>query len=113
MPGVHNIATVIACPTVPPEEGYSSEILWSRTFRVESLPGSVSLQVVRSSGDGEVKTVRTIAEFAIPRSRPSSKVHALHSSLLDMYPHLLHVSGKKGFTTREVATNMKYIRCSF
>ena len=31
-------------------------------------------------------------EFAIPRSRPSSNVQALHRALLDMYPHRWHVS---------------------
>jgi len=29
---------------------------------------------------------------ATPRSSPSNNEHALHSSLLDMYPHRLHVS---------------------
>lgn len=29
---------------------------------------------------------------AIPRSSPSSSVHALQSALLDMYPHRSHVS---------------------
>jgi hypothetical protein len=34
----------------------------------------------------------TIPELAIPRSRPSSNVQALHRALLDMYPHRWHVS---------------------
>ena len=37
----------------------------------------------------------TIPELAIPRSRPSSSVHALHKSLLDIYPQRLHVSERK------------------
>ena len=34
----------------------------------------------------------TMPAAATPRSRPSSNEHALHSSLLDIYPHRLHVS---------------------
>ena len=34
----------------------------------------------------------TTAALGMPRSNPSKRVHALHSSLLDIYPHLRHVS---------------------
>ena len=34
----------------------------------------------------------TMPAAATPRSRPSSNEHALHRSLLDIYPHRLHVS---------------------
>ena len=39
-----------------------------------------------------MKEELTIPELAIPRSRPSSNVQALHRALLDMYPHRWHVS---------------------
>ena len=38
---------------------------------------------------------RTIAAFDIPCSRPSSKVHALQRSLLDMYPQCLQVATQR------------------
>ena len=61
----------------------------------------------------------TIPELAIPRSRPSSKVQALHRALLDMYPHRSHVSvssmrlideKEKKRTGQEVAV---CLRCNF
>ena len=40
----------------------------------------------------EAESKLTIPAAATPRSSPSSNEHALHNSLLDMYPHRLHVS---------------------
>lgn len=34
----------------------------------------------------------TIPESAMPRSKPSNNVQALHNVLLDIYPHRWHVS---------------------
>lgn len=58
-----------------------------------------------------------MAACAMPRSKPSNNVHALHKSLLDMYPHRLHVSTRRlvnsepyGFSQKQYILTLRFLR---
>ena len=75
------------------EVGYRPQAFWSRALSIHFLPRSIRLGIDAFRSAPRCKLIQlTIPAAATPRSRPSNNEHALHNSLLDMYPHRLHVS---------------------
>lgn len=80
--------------------GYRPQAFWSRSFSVHFLSRSISLEVCAIGSAPRSKSAElTMPAAATPRSKPSNSEHALHNSLLDMYPHRLHVSTKSSMSS--------------